>query len=182
MQGREDKMACFGSLSRSHGSLRIPNLTHENYVGSLSERPAQALRKARSVDAHLALGEQTLPVCEKVFDWILDGDNVAAKCLIHPLQAGRQRGALAGTGRPTDKDKSGFSRDPLPEHFCRETKRLQIRNIAANSAEDSRVATKLSKQVYPKPNAFGGSKARIMILSLFGGAAGSAKGTKERAI
>jgi hypothetical protein len=182
MQRREDKMARLGGLRRSHSSLRIPNLAHQNYVGTLSERSAQALRKAGGIDSHLALGEQTLSICEKVFNRILDGDNMATERLIHPFQAGCQRGTLAGTGRPADQDKSGFSRDPLTENFGRETKRFQIRNVATNSAEDGRVSTKLSEQVDPEPNAFSGSKTRIMILRLFGGTAGSAERIEERAV
>ena len=102
--------------------------------------------------------------------------------LIHPFQAGCQRGALAGTGRPTDQDNPDCLRDPFTEHFGRETKRFQIRNIAANSAEDGRVSTKLSKQVHPEPNAFSGSKARIIILPFRAGAARSAERIEERAI
>ena len=83
---------------------------------------------------------------------------------------------------PQIKTSPDFLRDPFTENFGRETKRFQIRNVATNSTEDGRVSTKLSEQVDPEPNAFSRSKTRIMILSLFGGAAGSAERIEERAV
>src|SRR5579871_3357259 len=100
VQGREDHVAGLGRLAGDLGRLLIADLADHDHVGVLPQDAAQLRGEGLArLDVDLDLRH----VGHLALDRVLDGDDVLLKA-VDLVEAGIQRGALAGAGGAADDE------------------------------------------------------------------------------
>ncbi len=106
VNGREDQVSRLrGAQGDAHG-LRVPHLSDDEDVRSLTHGGSQGGREVRSVRSDLDLFDETGAVRMLVLDRVLDRDDVAGVAAVDLLDERRERRGLAGAGGAADQDET----------------------------------------------------------------------------
>ena len=115
VQGGEDEVAGLGGAQGHLGRLAVADLADQDHVGVLPQavlagrRRTSARRRPTSRCVTTEFGRPR----EQVLDRLLDGDDAVAAGLVEQVDDHRQRGRLAGPGRPGD-DHQPVAREGQP--------------------------------------------------------------------
>ena len=175
MEGGEDEVTGFGRLESGGSGEGIPDLAEHDDIRSLAKGAAQSLGKGRGIGADLALGKVGEAVGEKVFDGILDGDDMEGEVLVQPFEAGGHGGGLTGAGGPGDQNQAGGALEPLLKEFHGQAEILHGGNACFDATEDGTAEAELAVQVDAEADAILGDVAGVVILLFWAGAAASPK-------
>ena len=85
MQRGKNEMARLRSRDGRADCLQIPHLTYQNDIRILPQGSAQGGRIASRVKSYLPLVYQRFAVAVKIFNRILQRNNMVSPCLINPL-------------------------------------------------------------------------------------------------
>ena len=134
MERGQHEMAGLGGGKRRGDRLQVAHLAHEDDVGVLAQRSAQALGEARRVGAELALVDQAALVVVQEFDRILDREDVFVARGVDLVEHGGERRRLARAGGTGDQHDSAGQACHRP-HRRRHAEVLQRVGLAGDDAE-----------------------------------------------
>jgi hypothetical protein len=115
VQGGEHEVARLGGFERDLYRLAVAHLADEDDLRGLAQGGAQGAREVGRVRAELALVNRRVLVDVEELYRVLDGDDVVILRLVDQVDDGRQRGALAGAGRPRHEDDAVLQLGDVPE-------------------------------------------------------------------
>ena len=141
-------------LQRDFDRFPVAHLPNENNLGRLPQGRAKRQRKHRRVAVQLPLMNCCFLVVMEKFDGVLDRQDVNRALFIHAIHDGRQRGGLAGAGRPRDQSNAITEMNDLVQ-LGRKLQTLKRRNGAGNHPHYARIASPLPEDIHPESRGVG---------------------------
>ena len=106
MQGRERQVARFGHPDGHLHGLQVAHFADENDVGVFAQDGAEGVGIGQRVGEQFALIDQRILGGEKIFDGVLDRDDVDGPLGVDVLDHAGQGRRFAAAGGPGDEDES----------------------------------------------------------------------------
>ena len=160
VQGAEHEVARLGGGDGRLDGLEIAHFPDQDDVGVLAQRGTDSFREGGQVLADLALRDQALLVRVRVFDGILDRDDVTLLVLVDPVDQGSERRGLAGAGRAGDEDEAAGALEQVLDHE-RQAQLLEREHGRRQQTEDHAVTALAAEGVGAEARAVAESEGEV---------------------
>lgn len=108
VQGTEAKVAGLGEGDRMLHRFTGPDFPDQNDVRRLPQGVPERHFVGLRIDADFTLGNDAARMRMHVFQWVFDGDDMAARMLVSVLDHGGQRRGFSRAGRADEQDQAAF--------------------------------------------------------------------------
>ena len=146
VEGAENEQTGFRSSQGKGDGLEIAHLANQHDVGVFAQCRLQSGGKVDRMFRDFALGDDAFLVRMDELDRFFHGHDVPGEVCVDVVHQGRQRGALAGTGRAGDEDKAAAQVAEFFDHR-RQGQFLERGNARRDQAEDRAEAVHLFEVV-----------------------------------
>ena len=153
MQRAEHQVPRLGGGDGRADRRQVAHFSDHHHVRVLTQSAAERLGEVGHVHAHFALHHDRLLVRVVILDRVFHGDDVPIEVLVDVVDHRRQRGRLAGPGRPGHQEDSARSAADLLGHF-RQADLLEGKDLVGDLAEHDRTEALLLENRHAEPRLF----------------------------
>ena len=152
-------------LRRRHGGLdglQIPHLSQKDHVRGLPEAGPQGGDVAGGIHGQLPLADDALVVAVKIFDGVLDGDDVGVPAAVHRVYHAGQRGGFAAAGGTGDQHHAAGHIGDLHD-LLGDIHLPPVGDAEAHDTDHRRQGASLPVGVHPEPGHAGDGQGEIIV-------------------